>query len=153
MTRGRSSNVQQRTARMFDPREGDESPNSHSKNKAAAINLMEEIADDFVQRDSFRSKTSTTKKDLNELQRTSVMPPKTAMVQRESRPGRRPAPATSLGWVAVDEDESPAEEYSVDGAPDSQWIQSFIQRPYVLVAMAAIVVILAVLVIALCTRR
>lgn len=158
-SRGRSSNVQQRTVRMFDPRDNNETPNMHSQNKATAINLMEDIAQDIVSRDNILSKTTTTKRDLNQIQRKAVLPPKTVdtapsapanvPVQRRTQPVPQ-----ALSWVPTSEEE-PSEDYSVPVVQEDEpgSALSFLQRPYVLVSLATVLVVLAVLVIALCTRK
>ena len=163
LSRGRSKNVQQRTIRMFDPRDADECPNTHSENKAKAINLMEDIAEDFVMRDNILSKTATTKRDLNQIQRTAVMPPKTADTtvppppQQPVKQSGSVAPA-ALRWVPAANDGNLQEE-CLDIVEEEEasggWssIVAFVQRPHVLVALAAVMVVLAVLVIALSTRR
>lgn len=166
--RGRTNNVQQRTERMYDLRDtGSDATNINAQNKERAIDMMENIANDIVGRQSSRP-DKPSGKDRGMIQRAAVSDslPEIAV----GRPGRTearvefdaapagPAAPTALSWQSCDKVSLPAPiatrlSESPEGSGGAMvWCVKMVRRPSVMVALVAVVVVLAVVIVAICTR-
>lgn len=174
LRRGRTNNVQQRTERMYDLRDtGSEETNTNAQNKQRAIDMMENIANDIVVRQSSRP-DKPSGKDRGMIHRAAVSDslPDIA-VGRPGRPEARvqlgaapagpvgptgPAAPTAVSWQSCDKVSPPAPiatrlaESSEEAGGAMVWCVKMVRRPSVMVGLVAVVVVLAVVIVAICTR-